>query len=103
VPGWIIGFHLQQAAEKMLKALLVLAGEEPPRTHDLVSLHRLLSAAGGTDPIPDDTLKALQPFAVEERYPLLVTSPAGRDEVAPFLVPLARAVAAVGRMVGLDE
>jgi HEPN domain-containing protein len=28
-------FHRQQAAEKMLKALLVAAGAAPPRSHDM--------------------------------------------------------------------
>lgn len=36
-------FHAQQAAEKKaLKALLIFGNTEPPRTHDLVVLRRLL-------------------------------------------------------------
>lgn len=35
-------FHVQQAVEKTLKGLLVAAGVEPPRTHDLGFLHQLV-------------------------------------------------------------
>ncbi len=34
----VIGFHAQQAIEKALKAVLVVAGEEIPYTHDLAFL-----------------------------------------------------------------
>ena len=37
-PGWIVGFHLQQATEKAMKGLLVLAATEAPRTHDLAAM-----------------------------------------------------------------
>jgi hypothetical protein len=30
VPAWIVAFHLQQASEKALKGMMVLAGIEPP-------------------------------------------------------------------------
>lgn len=42
----IIAFHAQQAAEKALKALLVLRQTEYPRTHDLGTWLRLCDAAG---------------------------------------------------------
>jgi HEPN domain-containing protein len=37
-------YHVQQAAEKLLKAAIVKAGIRPPRTHDLVSLLTMLPA-----------------------------------------------------------
>lgn len=41
-PAWdTVCFHAQQAAEKYLKAYLVLQGSIPPRTHDLGLLLRL--------------------------------------------------------------
>lgn len=35
VPDDLIGFHAQQALEKLLKAALAHAGVAPPRIHDL--------------------------------------------------------------------
>jgi HEPN domain-containing protein len=37
-------FHAQQCAEKYLKALLLQAGSEPPKTHDLRLLLQRLPA-----------------------------------------------------------
>lgn len=47
----IIGFHLQQAVEKALKAALVEHAVEIPRTHDLGYLIEVLSkqGVGGAD------------------------------------------------------
>jgi HEPN domain-containing protein len=42
----IYGFHCQQAAEKLLKALLSHGAVRFPRTHDLAELISLLEAAG---------------------------------------------------------
>jgi hypothetical protein len=42
VPDDLIGFHLQQALEKLLKAALAYAGVAPPRIHDLGELLALL-------------------------------------------------------------
>lgn len=95
VPGWIVGFHLQQAVEKALKGLLVLAEREAPRTHDLAALHRLLKEAGGVHPLTPEELQALQPFAVDERYPILSPQPVAREEVAPLMDPAARIVDAL--------
>lgn len=40
------GFQVQQTIEKALKAWLYLFGVEPPFTHDLVALLKLLNQAG---------------------------------------------------------
>ena len=42
----LLGFHAQQAAEKMLKALLAARGVDYPKTHNLRVLVELLSAEG---------------------------------------------------------
>jgi HEPN domain-containing protein len=42
----VLGFHLQQAVEKSLKAVLVLTGAEAPATHNLVELVDRLRGAG---------------------------------------------------------
>ncbi len=44
-PWAVAAFHLQQAAEKILKAALIESGVLPPRTHDLTSLLELFSGA----------------------------------------------------------
>lgn len=41
-PAEIVCFHAQQCVEKYLKALLVLAGIDFPKTHDIERLVRLL-------------------------------------------------------------
>lgn len=38
LPARIAASHAQQAAEKALKAVIALAGADPPRTHDLLVL-----------------------------------------------------------------
>jgi HEPN domain-containing protein len=85
VPGWIVGFHLQQAVEKALKGMLVVARCEPPRTHDLVRLHQLLIQHGGQHPLAPEDIEALQPFAVEDRYPILLPTDVSRDELRALL------------------
>lgn len=61
-------FHAQQAAEKSIKAMLVLHGIEFRRTHDLLALAALLSEKAMTLPVSDDWLIRLTPYAVEFRY-----------------------------------
>ena len=56
------GFTAQQALEKLLKCWIVLANQEPPRSHDLIELAALAEIE------LSETLLALQPFAVEARY-----------------------------------
>ena len=68
------GFTAQQAAEKLLKAWIVLADRRPPRLRELKDL-----AALAEQPL-DPRLAALEVFAVEARY-----------EEGPFPLPAARA------------
>ncbi len=64
----IIGFHLQQAVEKRLKALLAFHGIPYRRTHDLLELMDLLITGGWPLPLPLEALQEMTPFAVEYRY-----------------------------------
>jgi len=68
VSNEIIGFHCQQAAEKLLKALLTGLGATYHRTHNLRLLMDLLADAG--HPVRDDLqgLDELTPFGVLLRY-----------------------------------
>lgn len=64
----IIGFHCQQAAEKLLKALLVEKAVRYKKVHDLVYLMNLVRGTGEQLPDLFNELKVLVPFAVEFRY-----------------------------------
>jgi HEPN domain-containing protein len=67
-PDEQLGFHAQQAVEKLLKAALFLVGGQPPRTHHLAQLEALLAVAGQPLPIAFQPLLDLTPFAVQWRY-----------------------------------
>jgi len=64
----IFGFHCQQAAEKLLKALLSHSGISYPRTHNLRLLMDLL--ADSEQPLPTDLaeLDMLTPYGTLFRY-----------------------------------
>lgn len=65
----VAGFHLQQAAEKALKAWLALIGIDYPKTHDLNPLLGLLEDQDENIE-PFWVLLELNPFAVQFRYEL---------------------------------
>lgn len=67
-PESVLGFHAQQAAEKLLKALLFVRGIAPPRTHQLALLLDLARDAGVQLPEGADDLRGLVPYAVLYRY-----------------------------------
>ena len=64
----VLGFHAQQAAEKMLKAVLAHHQIEFPFTHRLADLIDLLKEQGKAYPDELDEVRYLTPFAVEFRY-----------------------------------
>ncbi len=68
MPGWILGFHAQQAVEKTLKAVLTNSGFEYPRTHDLSLLLSLLADNGLPAPPDAEQIRRLTPFGVFSRY-----------------------------------
>jgi len=61
------GFQVQQTIEKALKAWLYLTGIQPPFTHDLVALLKLLEEVG-IDITPYRDLARFTDFAVQVRY-----------------------------------
>ena len=67
VPDEVYGFHVQQAAEKLLKAWIALLGASYPLTHSIESLLKLL-AERSIDTTPFLDLGAYTPYAVEFRY-----------------------------------
>ncbi len=62
-------YHAQQAAEKLMKAVLISHGVTPPRTHNLVVLDEMLrnSVPSWTCPMTD--LRILSLAATQFRYP----------------------------------
>lgn len=63
----IFGFHVQQAAEKAVKAWVALCGIEVPRTHSLGTLLDVLDQFGVAVE-PYWSLVEFQIFAVQYRY-----------------------------------
>ena len=61
-------FHLQQAAEKMLKGLLSFAGVRYPLTHDLDEILALATPAFPALSAFLDRFEGFTPYAVELRY-----------------------------------
>ncbi|MEW6619892.1 MAG: HEPN domain-containing protein [bacterium] len=70
IPDEILGFHAQQAAEKMLKAVLAYQGIEFPFTHRLADLIDLSKKQGIVLPERLEEVRFLTPFAVKFRYDL---------------------------------
>jgi HEPN domain-containing protein len=64
----IFGFHAQQSAEKLLKAVLSQGGVRYPLTHRLGQLIDLIRDSGTDFPTEFDPIITLTPFAVEFRY-----------------------------------
>ncbi len=63
-----IGFHCQQAAEKYLKAFLILNEIKFPFSHDLSKLYNLCVQIDSSLGIDINYLEDLTKFAVEIRY-----------------------------------
>ena len=63
-------YHCQQAAEKLVKAVLVHARVHPPKTHDIEKLLKLIDP---THPLADRLrpIAALTPYAWLFRYPAM--------------------------------
>lgn len=62
-------FHAQQAAEKSLKAVLLLQGIRFPYTHDIARLITLVSEAVVSWPEELDQASGLSEYAADARYP----------------------------------
>lgn len=86
----ILGFHAQQAAEKMLKAVLAYKGIEFPPTHRLTDLIDLIKEHSIILPDKLEDVRFLTPFAVEFRYDIYeeVEEPFDFEEVYALLTEL---------------
>lgn len=82
----VAAFHTQQAAEKLLKALIATAGVEPPRVHDLVELADLTTKATPNARAITTRIEAISSWAVLTRYPSFGDTPAPTvDEITGAL------------------
>ncbi len=79
-----IAFNAQQAAEKFLKALLVLHQIYFPKTHDIGQLLDLVSRVGPDLAASLRATTALNPYGVEYRYPGDAPTISTDDAVAAF-------------------
>jgi HEPN domain-containing protein len=71
----IIGFHAQQAVEKLLKAVLANNAVPYPRIHDLTELIDLLREKKISFPEQLEEIDRLTPFATVFRYAELAPEP----------------------------
>jgi len=85
-----VAFHAQQAAEKSLKALLVVRQVEFPKTHDIERLVELVALGDGALAETLADAAELTPFGVEYRYP---------GEYAPVTAEAANACVSLARKV----
>lgn len=68
IPDAIVGFHAQQAAEKLIKAVLAARGVSFARTHALGYLIGLVESRGIDAPPSLAEADVLSPWAVDFRY-----------------------------------
>lgn len=75
-------FHAQQCVEKLMKAVLIARQVLAPRTHDLLSLSRLIESLDRSWSWDDVELASLNRAAVNYRYP---GESAGREDATEAL------------------
>jgi HEPN domain len=96
----IVGFHAQQSAEKAMKAVLVVSGDDFPWTHDLRHLIGRLSDLGSPLPASLHDIRVLGPWAVEFRYGETIDDPLDREQAA---VLVTEAIAWAEEQIGKDS
>lgn len=97
-------YHCQQAAEKLVKAVLVSSGIHPPKSHDIGAL---VDRLGEAHPLHATVapLARFTPYAWLFRYPSAAPTepspePPSATEVGRWLGELRRVIAAVKAAVG---
>jgi HEPN domain-containing protein len=82
-------FHSQQSIEKKLKGLIILLKkEDPPFSHDLVKLYRILSGESFFDDHLIPAMASLNPFYIGARYPSYkekISSQLSKESVESYL------------------
>ena len=98
-------YHVQQAAEKLIKALLVLAGEPFRRTHDLDDLAAQLLPVYPQFARQAETVRHLSIWGIAYRYPGLEDAPEPLPEIEELermLTMLQEFAAMAGRLIDGD-
>ena len=80
-----VGFHAQQAVEKLLKAFLTRHQVEFAKSHDIGLLLDLVGKVDASLSKSLDDVRNLSPFAVESRYPG-DSFPLGQKDIQNLLV-----------------
>jgi|APFre7841882724_1041349.scaffolds.fasta_scaffold01742_8 HEPN domain-containing protein len=84
-PQEAMGFHAQQACEKLVKSVLVIHGVIFERTHDLAVLASMCDAHGIHLPADKDALRILNNFAVRFRYEICPVALIDTSETATLV------------------
>jgi HEPN domain-containing protein len=92
----IAAYHLQQAAEKVFKAMLVLSGRRLRRTHDLDELAEELAPLYADWRERLDALRPLTVWGIAYRYPGAEDEP----EPEPDIAELEQAAALIRQILG---
>lgn len=87
-PDRAVGYNLQQAVEKLLKALLAELNVDYPRTHSLRRLMGLVTEHGYTLPEFAEQLGFLTRYAVVERYAIQASAAIDREKVVSLVEEL---------------
>jgi HEPN domain-containing protein len=100
-------YHCQQAAEKLVKAVLISTGIHPRKTHDIQGLVAELGEAHPMRPVLAPFMR-FTPFAWAFRYPSLdpmavEANEPSLDEVTEWLKEILSAVQAVEVHLGLTR
>jgi len=74
-PEEVIGFHAQQAVEKMLKAVLALRAVRFGKVHEIGHILALLRKNNVAYPSEFEEMDRLTPYAAELRYQDFLASP----------------------------
>lgn len=99
-------YHVQQAAEKLIKALLVLVGEPFRRTHDLDDLIARLRPVHPQFAERAEPLRNVSIWGVAYRYPGLEDAPEPLpdvEELERMIAMLTEFATDVGRLVDGDD
>jgi len=88
LPDRAVGYNLQQAVEKLLKALLAELNLDYPRTHSLRRLTGLVTEHGYTLPGFVQELGFLTRYAVVERYTIRPSPTLDRAKVLSLVEQL---------------
>lgn len=90
IPDAIVGFHAQQAAEKLMKAVLAARGVRFARTHALGYLIGLVESHGIDAPTSLAEADVLSPWAVDFRYETESEPPLDRRAALDLIEELGR-------------